>query len=93
MIRQVGYGLTIILLAVLLWQLASPQPALPAVVCGVFLVFISLLAGVRLGTDSASSYIQDLQRVNKVLAEQNRDLEDLNRSFLAKAEADSPESA
>jgi hypothetical protein len=49
------------------------------------------MAGIRMGADGASSYVRDLQRVNKVLAEQNRELEELNRTLLAKASPDSPE--
>jgi hypothetical protein len=93
MIRQVGYALTIVLLAGLLWQLASAQPLLSPLICGVFLVFISIMAGIRIGTDGTSNYIRDLQRVNKVLAQQNRELEEINRTLLAKVDPDSPQDA
>jgi hypothetical protein len=93
MIRQIGLVLTIATLAILLWQLATAHPVLPPLVSGILLVIVSLLAGIRIGTESIFAYAQDLRRINKVLAEQNRELEELNRELLSKLDPDSTPSA
>lgn len=78
MIRQVGWIMTTALLALLLWQTVVGDPALPRAVSGLLLVIVSTLAGIRIGTESSAGYIKDLQRLNKVVADQHRQLEEMN---------------
>jgi len=85
MLKLVGWLATAATLAFLIWQTAATDPLWPRTVSGLLLVVISILAGLRIGTDSAAAYTKDLQRLNKVLAEQNRNLEDANAILLRKA--------
>ncbi len=45
---------------------------------GVILLGFGLLAGLRLGSDSATTFVKDLLRLNKFMAEQNNQLTELN---------------
>jgi hypothetical protein len=82
MLKLVGWMATIAILAVLLWQISATEPLWPRAASGLLLVVISVLAGLRIGADSAGAYIQDVHRRNKVLAEQNCQLQDANLMLL-----------
>lgn len=88
--KQIGWTATSAVLALLVWQAAIAEPFLPRVVSGLLLAVVSLLVGLRIGTDSAAAYTKDLQRLNKVLAEQQRDLEEMNEMLLKQVNAESP---
>jgi hypothetical protein len=49
-----------------------------------------VIAGLRIATRSTSSYIADLQRVNKVLCDQQHELEEANAILLKQISAESP---
>jgi hypothetical protein len=82
MLRLFGWTATTAILALLIWQTAAADPFWPPAVSALLLVIIGVLAGLRLGADSAAAYTKDLQRLNKVLADQNRELEDANAMLL-----------
>ena len=69
-------------LALLLWQVAATAPMLPRMVSAVLVAAMCLLLGLRLGAKSSSAYTTELQRLNKVLVDQNRELEEANRLLL-----------
>jgi hypothetical protein len=89
MLRLAAWITTTAVLAFLLWQAAMAEPFLPRAVSGVLLVVISILAGLRISADSANAYMQDLERVNKMLADQNRELEDANAMLLRQVSLES----
>jgi hypothetical protein len=89
MLKRLGWIVTTAILAVLLWQTATVDPVLPRIVSGILLGLISLLAGLRLSADSAAAYMTDLQRTNKVLADQNRELEEANAVLLQQVATES----
>jgi hypothetical protein len=91
MMKVLGWGLTILAFVMLIWQLASSTPVLPMPVSAILLVFLSLLAGMRIGVNGAMAYVQDVQRLNKVLAEQHHELEELNANLLQQLTAQSEE--
>lgn len=95
MTKFLGWMATILVVCVLIWQTTVDVPLLPKSVSGVLLVAISGLAGLRIGANSAATYIRDVHRLNKVLAEQQRDLEGLNASLLKQlnAEVEAPASS
>lgn len=68
--------------AAALWQLRVVDPALPRWISGLMLVVSGLLAGLRIGAESAIRFAGDLIRLNKYLAEQNRDLVETNHELL-----------
>jgi len=84
MLKLVSRTSYLAVLAFLLWQVASPVPFWPRLVSAILIAIICVLVGLRLGADSASAYTKDLQRLNKVLVDQNRELEEANRSLLGK---------
>jgi hypothetical protein len=51
---------------------------------------VGVIAGLRIATRSTSSYIADLQRVNKVLCDQQHELEEANAILLKQISAESP---
>ena len=55
---------------------------LPHWLTGCLLFFVGVLAGIRIGNDSAVVYVGWLFRMNKFLAEQNRELSELNYEHL-----------
>lgn len=65
-----------------LWELAQAERHLPSLITGLLLVGISIIAGLRIGTDSAKTLLQDTIRLNKVIMEQNRQLIDLNTRYM-----------
>jgi hypothetical protein len=46
------------------------------------LVIICVVAGLRIGADSAAAYIDDVHRINKTLADQNCELQIANADLL-----------
>jgi hypothetical protein len=91
MSKVLGWGLTILGVAVLIWQLVVSAPILPNVVSTVLLVSVSLLVGMRIGISGTTSYVRDVQRLNKVLAEQHHELEVLNANLLQQLSAHAKE--
>ena len=90
MLKQFGWLATTAILALLVWQVAAVEPILPRIVGGFLLAIVSLMVGLRIGADSAAAYTKDLQRNNKVLAEQQRDLEEMNEMLLKQVNSDTP---
>ena len=91
MLRLIGWVITIAVLVSLVWQSAANDPFLPRTVSVIVLLIVSVLAGIRLGTDSCTAYINDVQRLNKVVMDQNRELESANAMLLSKVTSQSPE--
>jgi hypothetical protein len=89
MTKFIGWLACLAVLGYLIWQTAAAEPVLPRAVSGSLLVLISVLAGLRLGADSAAAYTEDLQRLNKVLADQNEQLQDANALLLRQVSAKS----
>jgi hypothetical protein len=94
MIKVIGWSATILIVLTLVWQLAIDAPLLPKLFSAVLLAAVSGLAGISIGAGGAAAYIRDVQRLNKVLAEQHHDLEELNAMMLkqinAEAETEAP---
>ena len=88
MIKILGWSATILVVAMLIWQLSLDAPMLPKLVGAVLLALISCLAGISLGAGGSAEYIRDVQRLNKVLAEQHHDLEELNALMLKQMNAE-----
>ncbi len=65
-----------------LWELGQGEPHLPLPVTGLLLVGITGLAGLRIGTDYATTFVRDTIRTNKFLTQQNQELIDLNRHYM-----------
>ena len=89
---RIGWIATTGLVALLLWQTAAAEPLWPSAVSGLLLIVIGVLAGLRLGADSAASYMKDVQRLNKVLDEQNAELQESNAILLKQISSDTPSS-
>jgi hypothetical protein len=79
---RIGWIMNTGLLALLLWQVAAAQPLWPAAVSGLLLIIVGVLTGLRIGSDSAAAYMNDVHRLNKVLAEQNSELQEANAILL-----------
>jgi glucan phosphoethanolaminetransferase (alkaline phosphatase superfamily) len=90
MFKQLGWLATTAVLALLVWQTAAAEPLLPRAVSALLLVVVSVLIGLRIGADSAAAYMVDLQRTNKFLAEQQRDLEEMNEMLLKQINSETP---
>jgi hypothetical protein len=88
MTKVLGWSATILVVSLLAWQIAAEAPILPRPVMALLLVLISGLAGIRLGTGGAAAYIDDVQRLNRVLAEQHRELEEVNAFLLKELNAE-----
>jgi hypothetical protein len=86
---RIGWIVTIGLLAFLLWQLTIAQPLWPPAISGLLLVIVGVLAGLRMGADSATAYTNDVHRLNKVLAEQNSELQEANAILLKQVSSES----
>lgn len=93
MTKFLGWGMTILAVMFLIWQLVSSSPMLPNGLSAGMLVLMSFVAGMRIGIDGANAYIRDVQRLNKVLAEQHHELEELNASLLQQLTSQSAERA
>src|SRR5262245_56466107 len=87
MVKIIACMMTIVLIAALTWQLVDAAPEVPRAVSALLLVVVCFLAGLRVGADSAAAYIRDLQRLNKMMAEQQQDLEEMNSMLLRNTNA------
>jgi hypothetical protein len=85
----IGWIATTGMLAFLLWQLTVAAPLWPPALSGLLLIVIGVLAGLRIGADSAAAYMRDVQRLNKILAEQNRELQEANAILLKQLSSES----
>jgi hypothetical protein len=88
MMRLVGWIVTLILLMFLVWQTAVENALWFRAFTAILLLILSLLAGIRIGADSAAAYIKDLQRINKAVIEQNSQLQQANETLLKELAAD-----
>jgi hypothetical protein len=66
------------LAAFAVWQLSVTAPLLPDAANGLILFGIGIAAGLRLGYESARTFIEDAVRMNKVIVEMNTALTELN---------------
>jgi hypothetical protein len=89
MLKLVGWTTTALVLVALIWQSAAAEPLWPRAISGLLIAFVSLLAGIRIGTDAATAYTKDLHRLNKVLTEQNHALQEANAIVLQQAAEES----
>jgi hypothetical protein len=89
LLKLLGWTATILVLWLLVWQTAVDEPLWPRTLSGLLMVLISGMAGLRMGSDGSAAYIQDLQRTNKVLADQQRELEEMNANLLRQVSAES----
>ncbi len=88
MIKVLGWVTTIMVVCLLAWQISVEAPLLPKLLSAVCLAAISGVVGLRFGAMGAAAYIRDVQRLNKVLAEQHHELEELNALLLKQLNAD-----
>jgi hypothetical protein len=88
MIKMLGWAATILAVCLLVWQASVDVPIWPRLLSAVFLILIGTLAGIRIGAGGAANYIRDVHRLNKVLAEQHRELEELNSDLLKQINAE-----
>jgi len=88
MTKLLGWTATMLVVCVLVWQTTVATPLWPTTLSALLLVAISGLAGLRIGAGGAAAYIKDVQRLNKVLAEQHQELEELNADLLKQVNAE-----
>lgn len=79
---QIVWALMISAVAVLVWQLHTPEAVIGGVAAGLLLLLLGILAGLRIATDSLTNLMKDLVMLNKYLAEQNQDLSEMNQMLL-----------
>ena len=82
LLRLAGWLATAGLVLGLVWHITADVPLWSQAIAGLLLVVIGIIAGLRLGTQSATAYIRDVQRLNKVLISQNKELESANAILL-----------
>ena len=82
MLRLAGWIATVIAMMFLFWQTIVEIPIWPRPLSALLLLLLGVLAGIRIGADSAAAYIKDLQRTNKVVVDQNRELQQANAMLL-----------
>jgi hypothetical protein len=83
--KIVGWTATILVIGTLAWLAITSEVAWLRGFSGLLLLAMGLLIGLRIGTQSASAYIRDLQRLNKVLSDQQLELEAANQAILNQA--------
>lgn len=83
--KIVGWTATILVVCTLIWLLSAAEVFALRFVSGLMLAAMGFLVGLRIGTTSSSAYIRDLQRLNKTLCDQQRELEDANHALLNQA--------
>ena len=76
--KLVGWTCAAVVVVGGLWDLTRSDPAVPPFAMGAILLGLGLLVGLRLGSDSATAFVKDLLRLNKLMAEQNNQLTELN---------------
>ena len=91
MLKTAAWTTTLALIAALIWQAVSAGPWLPPVLTALLLLVVGFLAGLRVGAGSAAAYIRDLQRLNKVMAEHQHELEEVNSILLKQARLEASE--
>lgn len=91
MMKTAAWLTTLIVVAVLVWQAATAGAIVPRAVAAGLLLGVGILAGLRLGADSAAAYIRDLQRLNKLMADQQQELEQVNSLLLKQVNTEAPE--
>ena len=70
---------------ILLWQFSERDPGASAVVFGLVIVLFNLVAGIRIGYESARAYADDVVRLNNHLIDQNSELVQCNYEMLERA--------
>lgn len=86
--KFLGWIATILVVCLLLWVFVTSDVLLLRVSMGLLLLGCGVIAGLRIGTQNATAYITDLQRVNKVLCGQQRELEEVNAILLKQVSTD-----
>jgi hypothetical protein len=81
-LRLAGWLATGALVVGLVWHITADSPIWSQAIAGLLLVVIGIIAGLRLATRSTTTYIRDVERLNKVLATQNKELESANAILL-----------
>jgi hypothetical protein len=90
MLRLVGGIATIAALTLFIWQTAVDDPLWPRPISAILVSLVSIVAGIRISADSAAAYINDVQRVNKALADQNCELRRANEILLKEVASQTP---
>jgi ABC-type transport system involved in cytochrome bd biosynthesis fused ATPase/permease subunit len=80
--KFLGWTTTFLVLCLLVWLSATAAAIWLRALCTLLIAMIGLIAGLRIATRSTSSYIVELQRVNKVLCDQQHELEEVNAILL-----------
>jgi len=88
--KFIGWTTTFLVLCLLVWLSAIAAAIWLRVLCTLLIAMVGVIAGLRIATRSTSSYIADLQRVNKVLCDQQHELEEANAILLKQISAESP---
>jgi hypothetical protein len=83
--KIVGWTATILVIGTLAWLAAMADNVWLRGFSGLLLAVMGLLIGLRIGTQSASAYVRDLQRLNKTLCDQQQELEAANQALLHQA--------
>ena len=86
--RTATLSIAILLIGLAFWQLSTDHPFAPPWLAATLLLLISGLTGVRVGTDHATRYVEDLERTNRYLADENDQLKELNLNYLKQLEPD-----
>lgn len=68
-------------------ELTAAEPVLSRPLLGLGVFVLGVLGGLRLGTLSATRFVNDLLRLNRYLADQNRELAESNHMLLKEAAA------
>jgi len=77
--KLMGWTCTGVFITGGLWDLGrNDSAAVPPTVMGALLLGLGLLIGLRIGSESALTFVKDILRLNKFLAEQNNQLTELN---------------
>ncbi len=66
----------------LAWQLVVAEPLCPPITSGLTLGFVCFIGGLGVGTNAAAAYMRELHRVNKMVADQNQELQAANLNLL-----------
>ncbi|MEO2047433.1 MAG: hypothetical protein ABGX16_12780 [Pirellulales bacterium] len=76
--KSIGWICVATLIAYGLWEMQQSSAHLPPSAWGMILLGLGLVCGLRIGSDSATTFVRDLLRLNKFLADQNEELTELN---------------
>ena len=86
--KLLGWFATILVACMLAWLFVGAETLWPRMLIGLLLAGFGILVGLRFGTQGTAAYIADLQRVNKMLSEQQRELEEVNAILLKHVNAE-----